>query len=172
VVANGFQIQTNPPRIFNDLALLFLDKPVSTATPRPFAGLNDIEKASTVQLVGYGATNPTGTANYGTRREAPQVVPSPILSPKWPANADRYGCDPKLEFVCGPNKTGTDSCNGDSGGPASIKINGKEYIAGVVSRDIVVNGSEGLCGQGGIYTRVDQYEQWIKETMNDPRNLH
>jgi hypothetical protein len=52
-------------------------------------------------------------------------------------------------------KEGKDSCNGDSGGPAYIKLDGKLLLAGVTSR-----GSE-VCGLYGIYTRPEAALDWI-----------
>ncbi|XP_063818580.1 complement C1s subcomponent isoform X2 [Pseudophryne corroboree] len=60
--------------------------------------------------------------------------------------------------------SGKDSCAGDSGGPLMFKdltnptdIN-KLYISGIVSWGIE-------CGKFGMYTKVENYLDWIKETI-------
>lgn len=60
-------------------------------------------------------------------------------------------------FCAGRGKD--DACHGDSGGPGVI--NGT--LAGVVSFGIG-------CGDSrfpGVYTRVDKYYDWIKDTIKD-----
>ena len=71
---------------------------------------------------------------------------------------DKFGCHKGLEIVAGGN--GLDSCNGDSGGPAYILLNGKRMLAGATSR--ATRNFTRPCGDGGIYTRVDKYLDWIK----------
>jgi secreted trypsin-like serine protease len=50
------------------------------------------------------------------------------------------------------------TCNGDSGGPAFIKIAGSYYLFGVTSR------GSALCNEIGVYTNALAFEQWIKKT--------
>jgi trypsin/pre-peptidase len=52
-------------------------------------------------------------------------------------------------------KTGMTSCNGDSGGPAFVKINGVETLVGVTSYGMI------FCLANGFYTRVDLYTDFI-----------
>ena len=81
--------------------------------------------------------------------------------------------------MCAGGNDGEDSCNGDSGGGLFSNIlEGKAGVEndGRVKNDrwevvgIVSYGSS-RCGDGnpGIYTRVSQYIQWIKQTMSRMR---
>lgn len=59
---------------------------------------------------------------------------------------------------------GKDSCQGDSGGPLMFRYLSEEvkdnrlYLGGIVSWGL-------KCGQFGMYTRVSNYLEWIKETI-------
>lgn len=56
-------------------------------------------------------------------------------------------------------------CSGDSGGPAYVEKNGQLYLAGVASRgDAAVMLISPKCDKFSIYSRVDAYMPWIKET--------
>lgn len=58
-------------------------------------------------------------------------------------------------------------CSGDSGGPAYVERNGQLYLAGVASRgDAAVMLLSPKCDKFSIYSRVDAYTTWIKETSN------
>ena len=63
--------------------------------------------------------------------------------------------------ICAGDDSG-DSCDGDSGGPMlSSELNdGKWAVIGIVSF-----GAKGFCADSkypGVYTRVDQYLDWIE----------
>ena len=71
--------------------------------------------------------------------------------------------------LCAGGETGKDSCSGDSGGglfsdmnEGTDKIERKWEVVGIVSF------GNSRCGSGtpGVYTKVSQYLDWIKETMN------
>jgi secreted trypsin-like serine protease len=53
-----------------------------------------------------------------------------------------------------------DSCKGDSGGPAYIDVDGEWQLAGATSRGTCK--ARRICGDGGIYTRVHAYVDWIE----------
>lgn len=54
--------------------------------------------------------------------------------------------------------TGHGTCSGDSGGPAYVTIEGKQYLTGVTSR------GSALCDNVGVYTNVTPYAEWIALT--------
>ncbi|WP_367127961.1 trypsin-like serine protease [Saccharothrix sp. HUAS TT1] len=138
-----------PPRPTGDLAVLVLARPVPTP-PRPIATAEQVAAASFVRLAGYGNTDVHSSGGYGRRR----MVDVPIAS-----NDPEYGADPATEFVAGAPFLDRDSCNGDSGGPAYVQVDGQWLLAGATSR--ATASSLRPCGDGGIYTRVSAYEQWV-----------
>ncbi|KAL0985332.1 hypothetical protein UPYG_G00155600 [Umbra pygmaea] len=66
-------------------------------------------------------------------------------------------------FCVGVPEGGKDSCQGDSGGPYVLKdvSDGSFWAAGIVSWGVGC----GERGQYGVYTRVANYIDWIKKTM-------
>lgn len=66
-------------------------------------------------------------------------------------------------FLCaGYNKGGKDTCEGDSGGPLSVKDrDGSWVLAGITSWGIG-------CGNGyspGVYTRISEFRTWIRKVI-------
>jgi secreted trypsin-like serine protease len=139
-----------PPNPTHDLTVLILSNDAAVP-PRPIVTNGVLDTASTVRLVGYGNTDVFSSGGYGRRR----TVDVPL------ASADpRFGADPATEFVAGAPFLDRDSCNGDSGGPAYVQLRQKWYLAGATSR--ATTSTVRPCGDGGIYTRVGEFETWVK----------
>lgn len=134
----------------NDLSVLILAEDADLA-PRPLAEDGVLEEAQTVRLAGYGNTDPDSTGGYGIRR----MVDVPLAS-----NDPAFGADSATEFVAGAPFLDRDSCNGDSGGPAYVKSGADWYLVGATSR--ATDSAVRRCGDGGIYTRVRVFDEWIR----------
>jgi hypothetical protein len=140
-----------PPDPTDDIAVLILAEPVDDVAPRAIADPGAVDAAETVRLVGYGNTDVQSRGGYGRRR----MVDVPV------AGADpRLGADLTREFVAGVPFLDRDSCNGDSGGPAYVAVDGDWQLAGATSR--ATASAVRPCGDGGIYTRVPFYADWIR----------
>ncbi|KAM6214738.1 complement C1s subcomponent [Rhynchocyon petersi] len=67
-------------------------------------------------------------------------------------------------MICAGGEKGVDSCTGDSGGALAVQDPNKKapkfYVAGLVSW-----GPQ--CGTYGIYTKVKNYSDWIRKTMQE-----
>lgn len=64
----------------------------------------------------------------------------------------------------------TDTCNGDSGGPAYVTLGGQRYLLGATSR--AAHDADAMCGDRGIYTLVPAYQDWIDAIVaGDPAAL-
>jgi trypsin len=137
------------PNLTHDLTVLILANDAEV-TPRPIADEDALEAAQTVRLAGYGNTDVDSSGGYGIRR----MVDVPLAS-----NDPKYGADAETEFVAGAPFLDRDSCNGDSGGPAYVLSGDHWHLVGATSR--ATESSVRRCGDGGIYTRVASFGEWI-----------
>lgn len=136
--------------IANDLTVLVLAEQPDVP-PRALAEDGMLEAAGTVRLAGYGNTDVFSSGGYGIRR----MVDVPLGS-----DDPKYGADVAKEFVAGAPFLDRDSCNGDSGGPAYVRAEGAWYLVGATSR--ATASTVRPCGDGGIYTRVRAFQEWIR----------
>lgn len=126
-------------------------------------------KQGGVTIAGYGATEPDGTVS-GTRNSAVVPVNSRDCSPKL---AQSLGCVAYREMIMGlspPDIRLPDSCAGDSGGPAYIKVDGKLIPVALVSRAINIRRNN-ICGAGGIYTILGRSDilAWLHARLDSRR---
>jgi hypothetical protein len=143
-----------------DLKLLVLDEPYAKVKPRRIARESDILRAKEALLVGFGHIDLGGTFGYGIKRQV--RVPIVSCDCTGTTHGDQYGCRPGFEMVAGQRGLARDTCKGDSGGPLYIQgSDGAYYLLGVTSRG--AKGADHVCGDGGIYVRVDKFTEWIRE---------
>lgn len=100
-----------------------------------------LTKDATVMLAGYGVTSGRTQAGSGVLRYTSVTIRDP-----------QFGT---TEIQLDEVKSGT--CNGDSGGPALIEIEGQLYLWGVTSR------GAGYCNDDGIYTVINAHSAWVTE---------
>lgn len=141
-----------------DVAVLMLEH---VARPRPRAiataclANERLAAKRPVQIVGFGLTSPSGTDDNTVLHQAAV----PILDATCGASP---GCEPSVipngEFTAGGR--GTDSCFGDSGGPAMLDTEHGPVLVGVVSRGLSLPGVP--CGNGGVYVRADKVVAWVQ----------
>lgn len=146
-------------RPHNDLTVLLLAEEVTDVRPRRIATAQELRAAKTTRLVGFGNTDVASTGGYGTKRMVDVgLVGEPTA----------YGALEGKEFAAGKPYLDRDSCNGDSGGPTYIDISGAWLLAGATSRGIDPVAPDRFCGDGGVYTLVDAYRDWIEDVVGGP----
>jgi len=142
-----------------DLRVLVLER-ASQATPRHIAQEAEMAGVKTATLVGFGTIDAGGTVGYGIKRKVEVLITS--LDCGNQGDSKQYGCFPGREIVAGHRGLLLDSCRGDSGGPLYIQSsNGQYYLLGATSRG--ARGGFTVCGDGGIYVRVDLCLAWIRD---------
>ena len=148
-----------------DFKILIL-KDASRVKPRRIATLEEANTATTVMLAGFGTVDLNGRIGYGLKRKLPYEIPITSLACD-DANAPKlHGCMPGREIVAGQRGMRRDSCRGDSGGPLYIRGADGEYcLLGATSRG--VRSAFTICGDGGIYVRVDLCRDWILDETGE-----
>lgn len=141
-----------------DVGVLMLEH-VARPSPRPIAAACHTNKrllaGAPLTIVGYGLVTPSGTDENTRLHEAAVPVLDPLC-------VSDLGCEdavrPNGEFTAGGR--GTDSCFGDSGGPAFLETAAGPVLVGVVSRGLALPGQP--CGNGGVYVRADKVVSWAQ----------
>ncbi|MEM7117535.1 MAG: trypsin-like serine protease [Chloroflexota bacterium] len=143
-----------------DLMVLVLAES-ATVKPRHVARGDEVYAAPSATVAGFGTVDYEGKVGYGRKRRV--EVPIISIGCLQEDDNDRYGCLYGLEIVAGHRGLGLDSCKGDSGGPLYIKAQDCNdlYLLGATSRG--AKGSKRMCGDGGIYVRVDLCLEWIEQ---------
>lgn len=152
------------PEHANDLLVLLLKRPVLDVPPREIASTAEIDAAKVGRAVGFGNTEETGSIGYGIKRQVDIPIASTACRGSFEGDADAevYGCMAGREIVAGKALLARDSCTGDSGGPFYVAdSHGRWRLAGATSRATDSAGT--MCGDGGIYVRIDAYLGWIEE---------
>lgn len=148
---------------YNDIAIMVLEQPVRKSKyvipvclPTP--------QTPKERLIGRRATIVGwGTTYYGGKESATQRQAS---LPIWRnEDCNKAYFQPITEnFMCaGYSEGGVDACQGDSGGPLMLQLDSHWIQLGIVSFG-------NKCGEPsypGVYTRVSEYMDWIRENTRE-----
>ncbi|KAF0303034.1 Serine protease 33 [Amphibalanus amphitrite] len=112
---------------------------------------------------GWGLTDPADDASLASSLLAARVA---VIPEKVCASAKVYGAKrhffPEGTLCAGYLEGGVDSCGGDSGGPLACRLDGTFQLVGLVSWGDSCAGPN----KPGVYTRVAQYTDWIRQNLN------
>ena len=148
-------------RHFNDIALVHLvaDKETNALTADRISTIRlykgeRLGEGVAVSVTGWGKTGAEATARYSPDMQSAELVTVPC-EPAYESGRTTDG----MLCASGP---GSDSCEGDSGGPL-IRTMGKPVLVGIVSW------GDGCADptKPGVYVRIDgsQYLDWIRRAM-------
>jgi V8-like Glu-specific endopeptidase len=122
----------------HDIALLRLQDPIEDVDFIPVNGQDaDSWTGTSLHYVGYGANTYFGGPGAGLKRET-DIQISWVTSHEFAT----YTLD-------------TNYCSGDSGGPGFVELEGRWYVAGVVSSVYAKQNGQDMCEGGGWSMRVD-----------------
>lgn len=130
----------------DDVAVLRLDRPVLGVRPAPLQRSNPAVD-SVMTIVGFGNTF-KGSGDGGIKREG-------VLHR---TSCDNFSDEVMLCFD-GEDSPSV-SCNGDSGGPNYLEVDGEEYVAGIVAGG---GSSESCAVRQKFATQVSAYLDFIEE---------
>ncbi len=140
----------------NDISLLRMDDDAPTGiTPIPFMPhsltVTEADIGSPLEYVGFGQTENDTT---GIKKAVTMTLDYVCIGP----DVCEYGggIDAAVNSI-GQNQTDGGACSGDSGGPAFMWRNNKEYAAGITSY------GDQYCTQYGISTKADEFEDFIND---------
>ena len=153
IVHEGYDNQT----LLNDIALLELTDTIHDAIARPV-------KLVTSTDVSEGATDPgvmSWVTGWGLTSVSPEILPTTLQKVQLPVITNSqaavvWSSIPATDIMAGFLNGNKDACSGDSGGPMVVPVFGDYKIAGIVSW-----GSK-YCNTYGAYTRVSDFESWIR----------
>jgi len=135
----------------NDIGVVILAKAVSGVTPKRISvDAREAIAGDAARVVGYGNNRTAGTG-FGTKREGAVRV-------QRMTSGDRYT---ESQFVKVGSSSGTQACNGDSGGPLFFTDRGgAEKVVGVTSF-----GDESCTG-GSFHTRVASHLGFLDDYVD------
>lgn len=149
----------------NDIALLRLKVPIQYSEraqrihlPPKDGRYDDNDKA---MIVGLGQTL---TQNHANRLQLATVPTRDDAECKRMAEGGPHKFRRQSMICAGDLDEQRDSAEGDSGGPLFVRLNGTDFIIGIVSFGLLYEGNPKVT-QPGYYTRVSSFVNWIEETV-------
>lgn len=142
------------PRL--DIAELTLAVPAEVDTHRRRTHADTEAPLGAIRIMGFGVRDRIRLTGFGTKRQLDIPVDG------WGCTSARSGatgCKPADELVVRGGQ-GNDTCLGDSGGPVFELVDGAWRLLAITSRGL--RPRKVICGEGGIYVRVDRISQWLE----------
>lgn len=163
-----------------DVAVLELESPLDVPPPLLRRSDDATPPTSVLSHVGFGASTPDGELGFGFKHALG------LDGRGWGCDREHaleLGCDPDFEMFV-PGSPGRDTCQGDSGGAlyelvpqvptcvdeVSRTLGMRRRLIGLTSR--TMSSATVACGQGGIYTRLDQLAPWLDPVLEALRQRH
>ena len=131
----------------HDMAVLILDEPVTDIDYIPVntENIDHTWQDSWLHFVGYGSDSYYGGPGSGIKRETDIQI---------------YDYYPEIIVT---HTIGTNTCTGDSGGPAFVERDGHWYVAGVISSGFSWESGQDSCHGAGISMRSDHELDFLSE---------
>lgn len=153
-----------------DIAIVFSDEQFdSSIGAAPIFGLSKLDKNPDYHLFGYGISDSSLVLGSVKRKGIVKIIDADYYQPQKSVGNERMGVELKptldREFIAANLKTGTNGCNGDSGGPLILRQSEKKWgVVGLVSRspDPYTDCSTPKVNKkGSIYSKVSMYRDFL-----------
>jgi len=144
----------------SDIALLHLSSDLKS-TPIVSVGLDEAGLADgvMVRVSGWGLLSP----DEDVRTDDLYAADVPYVLSQTCSQNKSYGPNKVTANMLCAGKEGQDTCTGDSGGPATISINGLRVLVGIASW----GDGCGVVDKPGVYTRVSRFRPWVANVTNN-----
>lgn len=163
----------NPPDVYNDIALLKLDKNVQfNYFLKPAKLFNDIIRLPRYKLTatGWGRTSYAGSQSNILQTVDLQFFTQSECNKHFSRRRRlSKGIDIETQVCAGGRNAEKDTCGGDSGGPLQMsrEIYGNSQFSGWTIVGITSIGKTcGVANVPAVYTRVSHYVPWIKRIID------
>ncbi|KAL0821294.1 hypothetical protein ABMA28_005893 [Loxostege sticticalis] len=165
--------QYNPPKKYNDIALIELAKSVvfdKFTQPACLWGRPGLHGINSADVTGWGVVETAGkTTSPELQAATVDIVDSQQCDSLLRPSCNRHWCGIQEHQICaGKLAGGVDACQGDSGGPLQVKIplpirdqGSLNQVVGVTSFGVGC----ALPNLPGIYTRVSSFIDWIENIV-------
>lgn len=158
-----------PPLIYNDIAVLKLNKPVrftNTTKPACFHSSKDVDKIPAVTATGWGLTEFGGSPSNILQTVDLDLFTHQECDQTYKSSKRRvpYGIQDDIQICAGGREREQDTCQGDSGGPLQWKENSEEDLHKIIGVTSLGKGC-GTISVPAVYTRVAQYLPWIESIV-------
>ncbi|MGN6106189.1 MAG: S1 family peptidase [Kofleriaceae bacterium] len=155
--ATAIAVETTTRHPSADVAVLRLVAPVAIPVRARRRDPRAAPPLGVVRAIGFGVSDPRALTGFGRKRRIDVAIDG------WgctPGRAGELGCVPERELLLRGGR-GNDTCLGDSGGPLYEQTSAGWRLVGITSRG--TRPRKLLCGEGGVYARVDVLDAWIEE---------
>lgn len=154
--ARGEQVSVRARHPHLDAAVLTLAHPASVPVRARRRANDTTPPLGLIRFIGFGVTDRLRLTGFGTKRQLDIDVDG------WGCTRPRSaitGCNPADELLVRGGQ-GNDTCLGDSGGPVFERVDDGWRLLAITSRGM--RPRKVICGEGGIYIRVDRIATWLK----------
>lgn len=146
-----------------DVAVLLLSKPTKVRTHSRRRSADTQPPLGAIRILGFGVSDQIHLTGFGEKRVLDLAIDG------WGCDLKRasdLGCIPEREVLLRGGR-GNDTCFGDSGGPLFERVGDGWRLLAITSRG--TRPKRILCGEGGIYSRVDAISTWLEKAIRNDK---
>jgi secreted trypsin-like serine protease len=141
----------------NDLALIRVEENKTVSViPVALAKDKDLSNKKMMTLLGYGVNQIEESEDEF--QGAGHLRSLNVQSSRMKLNQFTFSIDQSV---------GSGACHGDSGGPAFLMLQNRQYVLAGVASGVVQSDDEADCTNQSVYTSVSSYKSWILKSIEE-----